>query len=215
MSADATLKETVLAELVWEPSVTAAHIGVTVRDGVVTLSGHVQRFAEKHAAEAATLRVRGVKAVADEIKVKLPFDTVRADDDIARAAVERLAWNSIVPKDAVKVTVQDGWVTLTGEVSWRFEHDAAAQDVRELWGVVGVSNTISLKPRVDADTLTSDIANALHRSWCEPEGIKVTAEGGKVTLTGRVNSWSERELAGRTAWGAPGAAFVENDLVVS
>jgi osmotically-inducible protein OsmY len=211
---DAALKTAVLAELAWEPSVTAAHIGVTARDGVISLSGHVQRFAEKQAAQSAVLRVKGVKAVAEEIEVKLPFDTVRSDDDIARAAIDRLAWDSTLPKDAVKVTVQDGWVTLTGEVGWHFEHDAAAQNVRRLWGVVGVSNQITLKPRVNTYNLTSDISTALHRSWFAPNDIKVAADGGKVTLTGHVKSWSERELAGSTAWGAPGATDVENYLII-
>jgi len=215
MSNDTALKETVLAELAWEPSVTAPHIGVTARDGVVTLSGHVQRFAEKQAAQSAALRVKGVKAVADEIEVKLPSDVQRSDDEIARAAIDRLGWDSTLPMDAVKVTVQDGWVTLTGEVGWRFEHDAAAQDVRRLWGVVGVSNQITLKPRVNTYNLSSDISNALHRSWFDPAGIKVAADGGKVTLTGHVKSWSERSLAGSTAWAAPGATDVENHLVIA
>jgi osmotically-inducible protein OsmY len=212
---DAVLKASVLAELAWEPSVTVAHIGVTARDGVITLSGHVERFAEKQAAQSAALRVKGVKGIAEEIEVKLPFDVKRSDDDIARAAIERLAWDSTLPKDAVKVTVQDGWVTLTGEVDWHFEHDAAAQDVRRLWGVVGVSNQIKLKPRVNALSLTNDISTALHRSWFAPNDLKVAANGGKVTLTGHVKSWSERELAGMTAWGAPGATDVENDLVIA
>jgi osmotically-inducible protein OsmY len=215
MSIDAALRDAVLAELAWEPAVTAAHIGVTARDGVVTLSGHVQRFAEKQTAQSAALRVKGVQAVAEEIEVKLPFDTVRSDDDIARAALDRLSWDSTLPKDAVKVTVQDGWVTLTGEVGWHFQHDAAAEDVRHLWGVVGVSNQITLKPRVNTYNLTSDISNALHRAWFEPDGIKVSADGGKVTLTGHVKSWSERERAGATAWGAPGATDVENHLIIA
>ncbi len=212
---DTALQQSVMAELAWEPSVTAAHIGVIARDGVITLSGHVQRFAEKQAAQSGALRVKGVKAVADKIEVKLPFDVKRSDEDIARAAIERLAWDSTVPTNAVKVAVQDGWVTLTGEVGWHFEHDAAAQDVRPLWGVVGVSNHITLKPRVNTYNLTSDIALALHRSWYEPAGIKVSADGGKVTLTGHVNSSSERDLAGSTAWAAPGATDVENHLIIA
>lgn len=215
MSNDTELKALVLAELAWEPSVTAPHIGVTARDGVVTLSGHVHRFAEKQAAQKAALRVRGVKAVAEEIEVKLPLDTVRSDEDIALAAIDRLAWDSTLPKDAIKVTVQDGWLTLTGEVGWRFEHDAAAQDVRRLWGVVGVSNQITLKPRVNTYNLTSDISNALHRSWFDHEGVKVSANGGTVTLTGHVKSWSERDLAGSTAWASPGATDVENHLIIA
>ncbi len=212
---DAALKDSVLAELAWEPSVTPAHLGVTARDGVITLSGHVERFTEKQAAQSAALRVKGVKAVADEIEVKLPFDVKRGDDAIAQAAIDRLAWDSTLPKDAVKVAVQDGWVTLTGEVDWRFEHDAAAQDVRSLWGVVGVSNHIAFKPNVNTYDLSSDIANALHRSWFDPAGIMVTADGGRVTLTGHVKSWSERELAGSTAWAATGATDVENNLVIA
>jgi osmotically-inducible protein OsmY len=214
-STDAALKTSVLAELAWEPSVTAAHIGVTARDGVITLSGHVQRFAEKQAAQTATLRVKGVKAVAEEIEVKLPFDVQRSDDDIARAAIARLAWDSTLPKDAVKVAVQEGWVTLTGQVGWRFEQDTADQDVRRLWGVVGVSNQITLKPRVNTYNLGADISNALHRSWFEPAGITVSADGGKVTLTGHVKSWSERDLAGSTAWAAAGATEVENQLIIA
>jgi osmotically-inducible protein OsmY len=209
------LKDAVLAELAWEPAVTAAHIGVTARDGIVTLSGHVQRFAEKHAAQKAALRVKNVKAVAEEIEVKLPFDVVRPDDDIALAAVDRLAWNSTVPKNSVKVTVQNGWVTLTGEVGWHFEHDAAAHDVRSLWGVVGVSNQITLKPRVNTFNLASDISKALHRSWFESDSVKVAADGGKVTLTGHVKSWRERDLAGSAAWAAPGATDVENELIIA
>jgi len=212
---DAALKDLVLAELAWEPAVTAAHIGVVAHDGVVTLTGSVARFSEKHAAQAAALRVKGVKAVAEEIEVVLPFDLRRSDEDIARAAVDRLAWDSILPIDAVKVSVQDGWVTLTGDVDWRFEHDAAAQDVRRLWGVTGISNHIALKARVNTATLTADISKALHRSWYGPAGIEVTADGGTVTLAGHVNSWSERELAGETAWAAPGANDVQNHLIIA
>ncbi len=215
MTSDTFLKESVLAELLWEPSIKAAHIGVTARDGVVTLMGHVQTYAEKHAAEVAARRVKGVKAIADEIEVKLSFDVKRTDEDIAAAIVSRLAWDSSIPKDSVKATVHDGWVTLTGEVDWHFEHDAAAQEVRKLWGVVGVSNEIKIKSRVNTADLSGDITRALHRSWFDPSNVKVTADGGKVKLSGSVHSWSERSLAGSTAWAAPGATVVENDLVIA
>jgi osmotically-inducible protein OsmY len=215
VSSDNELRDDVLAELDWDPSVTAAHIGVTARDGVVMLSGHVQRFAEKQAAEAAVRRVKGVKAVAEEIVVKLPDGIHRGDDDIAQAARARLDWNSTLPSDAIEITVQNGWITLSGEVGWGFEHDAAAQDVRRLWGVVGVTNNIKVKARVNTYNLTSDIIRALHRSWLDPKGVKVTTDGGRVTLTGYVDSWTDRALAGSTAWAAPGATDVENHLIIS
>lgn len=212
---DLLLKDAVLAELNWEPSVTAAHIGVTARDGVITLSGHVHRFAEKQEAQAAALRVKGVNAVAEEIEVKLPSDSQWSDDEIAKAALNRLDWDSTVPKGAIKVTVQDGFVTLTGKVNWHFEQNAAEQDIRLLWGVVGVSNQITLKSHVNTENLSSDISKALHRSWFEPDRVKVASDGGKVTLTGSVKSWRERELAASTAWAAPGAIYVTNELVIS
>ena len=159
--------------------------------------------------------MRGVKAVAEEIVVKLPDDIHRGDDDIAQAAIARLAWNSTVPSDAIEITVQNGWITLSGEVGWGFEHDAAAQDVRRLWGVVGVTNNIKVKARVNTFNLTSDITRALHRSWLDPKGVKVSADGGRVTLTGYVDSWNDRVLAGSTAWAAPGATDVENHLIIS
>ncbi|MBC7669468.1 MAG: BON domain-containing protein [Gemmatimonadaceae bacterium] len=215
MTTDTLLKESVLAELLWEPSVSAAHIGVTARDGVISLMGHVKTFAEKHAAEAAARRVKGVKAIADEIEVKLSFDVKRTDEDIAAAIISRLAWDSTIPKDSVKATVQNGWVTLTGKVAWHFEHDAAAQDVRKLWGVVGVTNEIKVETRVNTADVSGDIIRALHRSWFDPSNVKVTANGGKVKLSGTVHSWSERTLAGNTAWAAPGATVVENDLVIA
>jgi len=215
MSNDTVLKESVLAELLWEPSVSAAHIGVTARDGVVTLTGHVQTYAEKHAAETAVRRVKGVKAIAEEIEVKLSFDVKRSDEDIGAAIVNRMSWDSTIPKDSVKATVQNGWVTLTGEVNWHFEHDAAAQEVRKLWGVVGVTNEIKVKSRVNTADLSGDITRALHRSWFDPSNVRVTADGGKVKLSGTVHSWNERSLAGTTAWAAPGATVVENDLVIA
>jgi osmotically-inducible protein OsmY len=215
MITDSALKEAVVAELAWEPSVTAAHIGVTARDGVVTLTGHVKAYFEKHAAEAAARRVKGVKAVAEEIEVKLPLGIKRDDADIAAAAIARMSWDVSIPENAVQVTVEKGWVRLTGEVDWRFEQEAAAKDVRSLYGVVGVTNDIKIKSRVNTAHLSSDITKALHRSWFDESRVKVTAEGGTVTLTGRVDSWSDRKLAGTTAWAAPGATAVENDLVIA
>ena len=215
MSQDTHLQLSVLAELEWEPSVTAAHIGVAANAGVITLTGHVESYAQKYAAEAAARRVKGVLAVAEKLEVQVPFERKRGDDEIAAAIVDRLAWDVSVPRDAVQVRVEEGWVTLTGEADWHYERKAAEQDVRRLHGVVGVSNQISLKPRVNAANISTDISCALHRSYYpDPDAITVTAEGGKVRLTGNVHSWHARQVAGETAWGAPGAVDVENLLAV-
>jgi osmotically-inducible protein OsmY len=216
MSEDRDLQESVMAELGWEPSVEAAHIGVAVNAGVVTLTGHVQSFPQKIAAERTVARVKGVKAVAEEIEVKLPYDIRRGDEDIAGAAIERLAWDASVPRDAIDIRVEKGWVTLNGEVDWQFEKQAAAQAVRTLIGVVGVSNQIEVKPTVNADDVGQNITRALHRSWFyDPNTIKVSSQGGKIKLTGQVTTWNARDLAGKTAWSAPGATSVENDITVN
>ncbi len=215
MSQDSQLQQAVQDEFIWEPAVTAAHIGVTASAGVVTLSGHVDSYAGKLAAETAARRVKGVKAVAEEIVVRLPFDVKRGDDEIAAAAVQRLAWNASIPRDSIKVTVRDGWVTLTGQVDWWYQQQAVQQDIRPLLGVVGVSNQTTIKPRVNTADLSDDITHALHRSWFfDPNEVHVTAKGGHVKLTGKVHSYHERQTAGSTAWSAPGATAVENDLIV-
>jgi osmotically-inducible protein OsmY len=205
----------VLAELDWEPSVKAGHIGVAANAGVITLTGEVESYAEKHAAEVAARRVKGVIAVAQEIKVQLPFERERGDDQIAEAVLDRLAWDVSVPSDSVQVTVEQGWVTLSGIVEHHFQRQAAEENVRRLQGVFGVSNHISIKPQVNAANISNDISCALHRSWFpDPDAITVTAEGGKIRLTGNVHSWHAREVASQTAWGAPGATDVENLLAV-
>jgi len=215
MSHDTKLKQDVLEELAWEPSVNEAHIGVTAKDGVVTLSGHVDNYQEKRAAEAAAGRVKGVKAVAEEIEVKLLHDTKRGDDDIAAAAIDRLAWDVSFPRDAVKVKVEKGWVTLSGEVRWHYQKEDAALEVGRLHGVVGVSNQIKIKPAVDIDNISDNISHALHRSWFfDPKTINVSAEGGKVRLSGTARSPHERQVAAATAWAAAGTTAVENDIAV-
>ena len=216
MSQNRQLQQAVLDEFIWEPSVTAGHIGVTANAGVVTLSGHVDSYAKKHAAETAAHRVKGVRAVAEEIEVRLPFKTKRSDEEIAAAAIERLSWNVSLPRDSVQVKVEQGWVTLTGQVDWWYQKDAAEHDTRPLLGVVGVSNLATIKQRVNTAGLSDDITHALHRSWFfDPEEVHVRAEGGKVVLTGTVHSFHEREVAAQTAWAAPGATMVENDLAVA
>jgi osmotically-inducible protein OsmY len=216
MSQDKQLQESVMFELGWEPSIDAAQIGVAANAGVVTLTGHVQSFPEKVAAERAAARVKGVKAVAEEIEVKLPYDVTRGDESIAAAAIERLAWDSSVPPDAIVIRVEKGWVTLNGEVEWYFQKEAAEQAVRPLIGVVGISNLIEIKPTVNADDVSQNITRALHRSWFyDPNTIRVSAQGGKIKLTGQVTTWTARDLAGATAWSAPGATYVENDISVT
>lgn len=214
MSQDRQLQEAVLAELQWEPSITAAHIGVTADNGVVTLTGHVPNFPEKHAAEKAAARVKGVKAIAQELEVHLPNGFKRNDDEIARAAVDRLAWDVNVPRNAIKVTVEKGWVTLTGEVEWHYQKDSAERILRSLHGVIGVSNQTTLKSRVSTRNIGHDISAALHRKWFDPKTISVSADGDKVKLTGTVHTPSDRWTAGSTAWGSPGTREVENDLIV-
>lgn len=214
MSNDKQLKQAVLDELKWEPRVNAAHIGVTAKDGVVALMGHVESYWEKVAAEKAARRVKDVKAVAEELEVRLPFSVKHGDEEIASSAVNRLKWDASVPKDAVKIKVEKGWVTLTGEVDWHYQHEAAADDVRGLWGVVGIVNEITVKPKPDTSQIKDDIVAALDRSWFDPATINVSAQGGKVTLSGKVESWFERDEATSTAWAAPGTTSVVNNLAI-
>ena len=185
------------------------------KNGVVTLTGHVSNYMQKHAAEKAAARVKGVKGVVEELKVNLLSGMVRSDENIANAALDRLAWDVSVPADAIKVKVESGWVTLTGKVDWHYEQQAAERMVRSLHGVMGVFNETTIKPRPDATNISNNIDRALHRSWFDPKTITVTATGGKVKLTGSVDTPSDRFVAGATAWGAPGATQVENDLVIA
>lgn len=215
MSNDTQLKQAVLDELAWEPSVNAAHIGVTAKGGVITLMGHVDAYAEKAAAEVAAGRVKGVKAIAEEIEVKLPSLSKRDDGEIASAAINRMSWDTSIPKDAVKVKIQDGWVTLTGQVEWFFQKDAAAAEIRGLMGVTGVSNQITVKTRPNVGDISEGIRHALHRSWYDDDNVKVTAKDGKVELNGTVHTWSDRQMAGMTAWAAPGTISVQNNIAVA
>jgi osmotically-inducible protein OsmY len=214
MTHDNQLQQDVLAELGWEPSVTAAHIGVVARAGVVTLTGYVESFAQKHAAEMAVCRVKGVKAIAEEIEVRLPFHINKGDEEIDVAAVGCLEWDVAVPADTVKVEVNKGWITLSGEVDWNYEKEAAERDVRTLLGLVGVTNRITINPKVRTRNLSDDIRSALHRTWLDPQTIEVSAQGGNIRLTGTANSLHDRQTAEATAWAAPGAISVENNIAV-
>jgi osmotically-inducible protein OsmY len=213
MKTDTQLQKDVLAELQWEPSVNAAHIGVEVADGVVTLAGHVDSYAEKWDAERATQRVAGVKALAVEMDVKLSGDTQRSDTDIARAAQNILQWVTAGPKSAVKVMVENGWITLSGEVSWHYQKTAATHGVRYLLGVKGVSDQITIKPTHSAGSVKSDIEAALQRR--AKADITVDVSGSNVTLGGKVLHWSERDGASDAAWRTSGVTSVVNNIVVA
>jgi osmotically-inducible protein OsmY len=214
-SEDMKLRQNVLDELEWEPSLDAAHIGVAAREGVVTLTGHVASFADKLAAERAAWRVAGVRAVAQEIEVRLPSDRKSSDEEIAARALRMLEWDVAVPHERITVKVDHGLVTLSGEVEWGYQRDEAEDDVRRLNGVKGVINSIKVKPSVAAVDVQAQIRRAFERSAeLEADHITVAVENGKVVLGGKVSAWIERELAERAAWAAPGVTGVDNQIVI-
>ena len=214
MTQDNKLQIAVLEELAWEPSVTAAHIGVAAQNGIVTLTGHVDSYVEKHAAETAARRVKGVKALAGDIEVRLPTDSKRDDADIAEAAIDRLAWDVCVPKDSVVPVVENGWVTLTGQVDWPFQHEAAENDIRNLHGVTGVKNALTIKVRHAGPTIQESIASAMHRTLYDDNTVHVGVNKGEVMLSGTVKSLEQWMMASATAWKAPGVIGVHNNLTV-
>ena len=212
---DSALKAQVIDELVWDPAIKETAVGVAVKDGVVTLNGHLDTYAEKEAAMRAVRRVAGVKAVAVEIDVKLSPSHQRSDTDIARSIELVLKWNASIPADAVRVTVDHGWVTLQGEVEWNHQRFSAESVIRPLMGVVGISSELKLKTKVLAADLSRKIEDALRRQALrEAQHIHIAVAGDTVTLTGKVHSWQERQAAQGVAWSAPGVKTVVNELQV-
>jgi osmotically-inducible protein OsmY len=215
---DEQIQQEVLDEMKWEARVQPNEIGVSVADGIVTLTGWVDSYAKKWAAEEGAHRVRSVVAVANDIEVRLPSSAERGDPDIATAAVRALEWDAFVPIQEIDVTVSRGWVTLAGQVEWDFQRRAAERAVRRLAGVRGVSNLITVRPRQEpsAAELRGRIEEALIRTArTDAERITVDIDGGKVVLEGTVHSWPEREAAERLAWSAPGVTAVENRVSVA
>jgi osmotically-inducible protein OsmY len=213
---DRELQRHVEDALSWEPSFDAADIGVSVDTGVVTLRGDIATYAARAAAERVALGVYGVKAVANDLNVRLPGQYQRTDSDIAQAAVNALQWNTMVPANRISVAVSNGWVTLKGKADWQYQKEAAARAVRDLTGVRGVSNEITVRPHVEAGDVQTKIEEAFKRSAeIDARRITVTAQDGKVVLSGNVRSWAERQEAERAAWAAPGVTQVEDRLSIT
>ena len=215
MKTDNQLLDDIQSELAWDPSFNAADVGVIVKDGVATLTGHLSTYAEKYAVERAVQRVHGVKALAVELSVKLPFDHERTDAEIAMATERALEWNVLVPEDKIRPMVEKGWITLSGQVEWEYQRRAAESAVRNLMGVKGVSNLVNVTPKVRPADVEKKIHDALARqAEREARQLAITVDGSQVTLRGKVHSWAERNAVQGAAWAAPGVSLVVNDLAV-
>jgi len=216
MKTDSQLQHDVMAELEWDPSIHHTDIGVAVTGGVVTLSGFVRSYAEKMEAEKAVHRVAGTRAIAEELKVRYPADAKTSDTEIAKRIVDVLAWDALVPSDRISVKVEQGYVTLTGMVDWFYQKEAARRAAGRITGVVGISNLITLRQVPVASDIKARIMAAISRSaTADAASVTVLTDGGKVTLGGRVKAWTERQIAERAAWAAPGVTSIEDNIIIA
>lgn len=214
---DLTLRELVLDELAFEPNINAAIVGVSVTDGIATLTGHVATYAEKIAIEKAVRRVKGIRGMVQDIEVRYRGADMLSDEHLAQRAVQLLDWDVLVPRNAVQVKVQDGWITLTGEVEWQFQKRAAGDALHRLDRVKGIANQITVKPKANASDIRHRIEDALRRSaQVDADAITVMVrDDGRVTLNGRVHAWHERQIVEHAAWSAPGVKAVDDRLGVA
>lgn len=216
LQTDEAIQRNVLDELQWDAHLRASNIGVTVKDGIVTLRGAVDSYSKKLTAENAAQRVRGVKAVANELEVRLPGSAERTDEDLAEAVLDALKWDTGIPTGKLEVTVSKGWVTLKGEVEYAFEKQDAERAIRYIAGLTGVSNLIQVKPSDFSADLKADIEKALTRNaQTDAEHIRVEVWGGKVSLYGTAHSYAERKAAENVVWAAPGVTDVEDYIDVT
>jgi len=216
MRSDSDIERDVKDELQWDPDLDATDIAISVKDSVVTLAGYVKSYTDKYEAEAAAKRVAGVKAVANDIEVRMPSVDERPDPDIARDAVAAIKSQLPISSEHIKVVVKNGWVTLEGQVEWQYQKNTAESAVRRIKGVKGVSNLIQLKPRAEPSEIKKKIQEAFKRNAeVDANRIMVEANGSEVVLKGTVRSWIEREEAERVAWSAPGVTKVVDQIVVS
>ena len=216
MKSDSQLQRDVLEELEWDPRVDHADIGVSVVDGVVSLNGWVKSYAEKIAAETAAKRVGGVNAIAEELKIRYASDAKTADHEIAKRILDMFKYNVLVPDEKIKVKVEKGWVSLTGEVEWNYQSTEAAKAAGKVSGVIGVSNDLAIRNHAQVSDVRKRIEDAFKRQAdLDAKSVTITAAGNKVTLGGKVKAWHERKLAEQAAWAAPGVTQVEDRIIIA